>query len=157
MQQFVKTLIHIPAKTHPQIRLDVAQKRPYPVLLPLTAETALVPYPVLYPVTQTAENNPYRHMMPRPVPKRPYRIHTSAISTNVTPQTEGCVVPFKICIYKPMFPYSAASAALFQTIRRPREFICPANSENLLDTNHEKKRQYPHLSGNGGGISSIKR
>ncbi len=139
MQQFVKPFDNISAETHPQMYLDVAQKRPQPVVLPLTAEKTLVPYTVLYPVTQTAQNDSYRHMMPRPVPKRPYRIYTSAISTNVTPQTKGCVVPIKICIYKPVTPYPVAAASLFQTIRRPRKFICPAKPKNLLDANHEKK------------------
>jgi hypothetical protein len=139
VKKLEKAFHHVSKETHARICLDVPLKRPQPVALSLLADRCLIPDTVFDSVAEPPEYDPYRHMVSRPVPKRPYRIDASAISTDISLQNKGSTVAVKIGIHISMSPYPAASASFFKTTGRPRKRILASKDNNLLDAKHEKK------------------
>lgn len=104
MQQSVKAVHYIAFEVQAQIEFYVLLKRLHPVSLPLPGVCALSPYAVSHPVTYPLNYDPYRHMVPRPVPEGPNRIHAAAISADVAFQTNSAAVSVKIRIDKSVAP-----------------------------------------------------
>ena len=85
VQQSEKSLHDVAFEVQPKLGLYVLPKSPDPVPLPLPTVCASPPYAVSDPMTYPLHYDLYRHMVPGPVSKGPYRIHTAAIGTYVTP------------------------------------------------------------------------
>lgn len=108
VQHSVKAVHYIAFKVQAQIEFYVLLKRTHPVSLPLPGVCALPPYPVSHTVTYPLHYDPYRCMVPGPVPQWPDRIHTTAISADVALQADSAAVSVKIRIDKPVAPYPPA-------------------------------------------------
>ena len=125
------------------MREDISSERPQPEILPLPGESKrLIPKTAQYPVTEACEDDPNRRMMPGPISKRPHGVYCAAVRTTPSSQFHEAVTAIKIAHHKTMAPNPGTAATLAQTRLRSQKRILPPEPVNLLDTHHEKKRQY---------------
>ena len=134
---------HTASKAHSQMRRNVPLERPQPVILSLPGEPrGLIPKAAQDPVAEAFQDNANRRMMPGPVPERPHGVHGPTVRATPAPKFHEAVAAVEVSLHKPMAPNTSAAAAFAQTRPRTEKRIVPPESENLLDTHHEKKRQY---------------
>jgi len=149
----MKPLHEVSGKSHSKIQPDVLLKRSQPVALCLSRQSpAAVPYTFAETMTEPLHDNNDRCPVPGPAVCRPDRIYTAAIRTAITLQIHKGLISINPDPYIPMPPYPIAPAAFSQTMFRPWVAILPDQMHYLLDTDHQKKRQYPVPSRSGGGL-----
>src|SRR3972149_4639938 len=102
-------------------------------------------------MTDAFHDYPDRRAVPWPALSRPDRINTATIGTAIALQIHQSFVSVKTNPHIAMPPDPVAPAPLLQASCRARTHIVAATLQYLLDTNHEKKRQYPVPSRKGGG------
>ena len=139
----MKTRHQTIAETHPEPHLDIIFERTQPMTLPLPRKPQrLVPEAMHDPIRETSGDGLNRRVMPLPIVRVLNRLHAAAVRTPPSSKPHGLGITIKIAKHEPMPPNPGAATPLAQTSLRPRKRITLPQPENLLDTHHEKKRQY---------------
>src|SRR5271169_5914925 len=94
------------------------------------------------PISEAEGDGLNRRVMSRPIVRVLNRVHAAAVWTPPPSKPQRLGITIKIAKHEPMPPNPGTSASLTQTPLRPRKRITLSQPENLLDTHHEKKRQY---------------